>query len=256
MNDKAESEKMKHPKLGKALNIVGWSLAGIFAFSAAFLVIVGAIGSKSQDGAVSLFGKELLIVKSDSMAKCEETDVSEFEIKSIPVKSCVFVEKIPEEETKKAEWLSWIRVGDVLTFRYSYSTQETITHRVISIKNESDGGYEIRLKGDNVSSSNALIQTIHTSEKNPTNYLIGKVTGQSYMLGCMVWAIRTPLGMSLTIIVPCMIVVIWNVVRISVSLKDKRKEKKDIIDSSKDSEIEELKKKLKSLEATSQEAAK
>ena len=121
------------------------------------------------------------------MDKCELTDVSGYRIKSIPVKSCIFVQVAPEDEEQKKEWYARLKVGDVLTFRYVYTRQETITHRIVSIEEKDSGGYIITLEGDNKNAdSEQLRQTIDTSLTDSPNYIIGKVTGQSYFLGIIV----------------------------------------------------------------------
>ncbi len=250
MENSAIKEKNKGWK--KALEIISWVIVAIFAAFAIFAVTISVSSKKDPDGTATVFGTQLRFVKSDSMAECSETDVSQYEIKSIPVKSCVFVETIPEEEKERDEWLSKIKVGDVLTFKYVYTTQETITHRVTNIEPKTDGGYVITLRGDNVASgTGALYQTIDTSLTESPNYIIGKVTGQSYFLGLVIYAVKSPLGISLIIIVPSAIVIIWNAVRIAKVVREGKKEKALAEAESKEKEIEDLKRQLESLKSSS-----
>ncbi len=245
-----ETPANKKPSgIRKALRIILDVITGLFVVCAIFTLAISVVSKKDSDGTATIFGTQLRFVQSDSMAKCDQTDVSEYKIKSIPVKSCVFVEVMPEDETKKEEWLSDIEVGDVLTFKYVItSKQETITHRVVSIVDKDTGGYIITLEGDNKASDTGVLQqVIDTSKTDSPNYIIGKVVGQSYVLGVIIYAFKTPLGIALICIVPCLIIIIFNVGRIiKVCSKDK-KEKALVAAKSKDDQIEQLKKELESL---------
>ncbi len=245
-----ETPANKKPNgIRKALRIILDVITGLFVVCAIFTLAISVVSKKDSDGTATIFGTQLRFVQSDSMAKCDQTDVSEYKIKSIPVKSCVFVEVMPEDETKKEEWLSDIEVGDVLTFKYVItSKQETITHRVVSIVDKDTGGYIITLEGDNKASDTGVLQqVIDTSKADSPNYIIGKVVGQSYVLGVIIYAFKTPLGIALICIVPCLIIIIFNVGRIiKVCSKDK-KEKALVAAKSKDDQIEQLKKELESL---------
>ena len=150
-------------------------------------VLIAAFAPRGEDGASELWGHELRIVTTDSMEECDETDVSAFDIKSIPSNSMIFVEKTPEDEALAHEWYAGLKVGDVLTVRYTYVHQMTITHRITSIEEKEDGGYIIKLAGDNkASDETTLYQTIDTSDKTSTNYVIGRVKGQSRFLGSII----------------------------------------------------------------------
>ena len=50
-----------------------------------------------------------------------------------------------------------VKVGDVLTFRYVYATQVTITHRITSITEEANGEFIIELAGDNKNSEDGQL---------------------------------------------------------------------------------------------------
>lgn len=245
----------KNETFQKALKIAGNVLLYLVIAVAMFVLIVSITSKKDIDGTATVFGKQLRFVQSDSMAKCDLTDVSDYKIKSIPVKSCVFIEVVPENEKEKAEWYKNLKVGDVLTFKYAYTKQETITHRIVSITSNETGGYIITLEGDNKNSdSNLLKQTINTSLADSPNYVIGKVTGQSYLLGLLVYAFKTPVGIICFIIVPCLIIIVFEVLRlIKVFGKDK-KEKFKAEQNKQANEIEELKRQLAELKGNAEKA--
>lgn len=252
------SEKAKK-RLKITLNVL------MYVFLALCIIaVIFTLSTKKDKDGVTVFGMQMRLVVSESMAKSEHTDVSEYEIKDIPVGSMVFVEVIPEDGKERDEWLKRLKVGDVLTFRYTYTAQITITHRIVDIRDNGEGGYFIDLKGDNKTESTAdtLEQTINTSDIISPNYIIGKVTAQSVFIGNLVSTLRTPLGMILIVILPCLAIIVYDVVKIfAIVMEDRKKkdneEKKRLEDEKQKaqleserqrSEIEELKKKLAELE--------
>ena len=56
-----------------------------------------------------------MTVKTGSMEKYKFTNVNEFDIKSIPVDSMIFIELTPNDIEKRNEWFNSLKVGDVLT---------------------------------------------------------------------------------------------------------------------------------------------
>ena len=222
----------------------------IFLILCIFTVFITISARRAVDGAAEMFGYQMRIVVSDSMAKCEHTDVSDFDVKDIPVKSMVFVKTMPKDKAKHDDWYRGLEVGDVLTFRYVYTRQETITHRVTSIVEKEDGGFIIELKGDNVNSEDgALTQTIDTSVPNNMNYVIGEVTGQSYLIGLIISFLMTPLGMVLVIMVPCFIIILLEVLKIINMLNASKKQRNEAANAETERELAALKEKLAALEA-------
>lgn len=233
----------------KVLSIAGNILLYLILAIAVFVLIVSVTAKKDSDGTATVFGKQLRFVQSDSMEACDQTDVSAYKIKSIKVKSCVFIDVIPEDEAKREEWLKTVKVGDVLTFKYVYTKQETITHRVVKIEAKETGGYVITLEGDNkASDSEVLKQTIDTSQENSPNYIIGRVTGQSYLLGLLVYAFKQPIGMVCFVIVPCLIMIAFQIIRIVRTVSADKREKAALEEASRTNEIEELKRQLAALQ--------
>lgn len=220
-------------KTRKILSIVLDVILYLFLALSLFMLVITLSSKNSKDGAISLFGYEMRIVASSSMELSEYSpDVSGYKIKDIKVKSMVFVERIPEDEAKAAEWYSKLAVGDVLTFRYFIgSSQETITHRITDISSTANG-YIIKLQGDNrTEGSTVSTQTIYTSsadypsQNEVYNYVIGKVVGNSTALGYMMYSVKQPVGTALIIIVPCSIIIIWQIIRIVNYLNEERKKK-------------------------------
>jgi hypothetical protein len=254
--------KSKASLVKRIINIIVTVIVYTFFVCCIFCLVVAIVSKTSSDGAVNVFGKQMRIVVSSSMEKSDYTDVSEYEIKDIPVKSMVFIDLVPEDEEKKEEFYASLKVGDVLTFQYYIAGAKIITHRIISITPETKG-YKIELQGDNKSDETVTgVQTIHTYTGDQVtsetfNFVIGKVTGQSYGLGVIIYALKQPLGMALLVIVPCGIIIIYEVIKIITVLSESRREKLAKAhaeeQTQQQSEIEELKKQLAALQQQSQQ---
>ena len=191
---------------------LGRFLLGVILFCflaiATASVLITLFSEKNETGAVELFGYQTLIVTSNSMEECSETDVSKYEIQSIPKNAMVLVQLVPENEAEANSWYRSLRVGDVLTFRYYYAQQITITHRITNITEKKTGGFIIELEGDNKNSNvDQLKQTIDTSDAASMNYVIGKVKFASIFPGLLLSALKSPLGLVLIIMVPCAIII-------------------------------------------------
>ena len=236
-------------KVKKILKIGANVLTYAFLVLCIFTLFIAVSSKKDSDGAATVFGKQIRIIRSDSMAKSEFTDVSDYKIKSIPIKSLIIVETVPKAEAKREAWFSKLKVGDVLTFRYVFVSQETVTHRITEIQPKEGGGYIIKLQGDNATSeSGAGTQTIDTSDLESPNYVIGKVTGKSRALGVLVYALKTPVGIICIVILPCLIIIGLEIVRIIGVLQENKRKQAQEEAEKKENEIEELKRQLAALQ--------
>jgi signal peptidase I len=204
------------------IQIVADLLLSIFLVFVALTVVVVVASKRDIDGTAEIFGYQLRVVTSDSMGECELTDVSQYEIKSIPIESLIVVQTIPDDPNEAQEWYRNLKVGDVLTFRYVYGTQITITHRVAAIV-EKEGGYIIDLAGDNKNAKdNQLYQTIDTTIPNNPNYVVGKVVWTASWAGKLLNALKTPIGLIFLIWIPCVIIVIMQVYEIGTATSNRK----------------------------------
>lgn len=254
-----EERNNNRAKLKKVLRIVGDVLVFVLVAIALFAVVLSIVSKKDSDGTATLFGVQLRFVQSSSMEKCEQTDVSAYKIKSIPVKSCVFVQVVPEDEAEANQWYGDIQVGDVLTVKYYVATrQETITHRVVDIQPNTNGGYTITLEGDNKNddSTKLMQQVIDTTAVNSYNYVVGKVVGQSYLLGLLVYAFKSPVGLICLIIIPCLIIIVFEVLRLARVFNADKKQKLQAQQQQQADEIEKLKRQLAELQNNTQSSDK
>lgn len=246
-----EENKMPVPIYKKILLIAGNVLLYVFLALCIFTLILTVFSPKDEtDGTAELFGYQFRTVISDSMGACKDTDVSGYEIKSIPLYSMVFVQLVPDNAAEAAKWYEDIKEGDVLTVKYVYDTQVTITHRVIEKNPDGNGGYHLVLEGDNKNAENQeqLRQEIYTSDKDSYNYVVGKVTGQSVVLGSIVSLLRSTFGIIFIIILPCVLIILFEIIKIvGVLRSDKRRIEKEE-NARKDQELDELRRKLAELE--------
>ena len=244
-------DKAKAKKIGKIfLNIALY----MFLLLCVFSVCITFFAKKDGDGAVQVFGHQMRIVTSESMAECELTDVSSYKIKDIPLRSMVFVKVMPEDPVKADEWYGSLQVGDVLTFRYVYGTQITITHRVTGIT-QKEGGYVIELQGDNRTIKDGqLTQVIDTSIPNNTNYVIGKVVGQSRVFGAVMTVLMHPVGILLAIVLPCFLIILFEVIKIMKAVDSEKRSKDEEEKAEKEAELADLRRKLMELEKSKNEA--
>lgn len=242
-------------KVLRALQIAGDVLFCLIIAFALFVLIISVSAKRDADGTANVFGYQLRFVRSGSMKKCDQTDVSGYKIKSIPVKSCVFIKKAPAPDDQQAlnEWCSALSVGDVLTFQYSkYGAaniqDKVITHRIVKIEPK-EGGYIITLEGDNKNDTGSVgQQVIDTTKADGLDYIIGKVEGQSYFLGLCVYALKSPVGLVFIIIVPCMIVIAYEVIKIITVLNKDKKDRQQQEKTAKEDEIALLRKQLEELQ--------
>ena len=241
----------------KIRKIISNTVAYLFLALCLFAVTVTVLSKRDSDGAANILGYQMRVVISDSMTACEHTDVSQYKIKDIPVRSMIFVRTMPEDPVKADEWYRNLKVGDVLTFRYVYATQVTITHRVVSVTEKETGGFIIELAGDNKNSSDRqLNQVIDTSVPYNPNYVIGKVVGQSYIIGCAMTFLQQPAAIVFLIILPCLIIMVFEIFKVAKLLGGDKKSHAQVQLSEKEQELEELRRRLAALESmASKEAA-
>ena len=236
-------------KRKKIIHIAKNILLYLFLAVCLMTVVLTVFSRKDADGASEILGYQMRVVTSDSMAACDYTDVSAYRIKDIPLRSMVFVKVMPRDAAQADEWYRSLRVGDVLTFRYVYTTQVTITHRVTAITENPAGGFLIRLAGDNKNSeSGQLVQTIDTSVPENANYVIGKVVGQSYLLGVIISFLMQPLGTVLVIILPCLLIIAMEVIRIVKAVTAEKREQELAEKEEKEQQLRELRHRLDTLE--------
>lgn len=202
------------------------ALSLIFLLLCLFCLIFSLAAARDPYDSMELLGHRLFLVTSSSMERCEATDVSEFSVGSLPLHSLILVKSVPQSEQAAKDFYDELAVGDVLTFRYVYTTQVTITHRITDMEEKESGGYLITLAGDNKSAEGGqLTQTIDTSLPLSPNYVIGRVLFRIPLLGSFLFLLETKIGKLLCIILPATILLIMELFRLVWAYTERSRQK-------------------------------
>lgn len=165
------------------------SVAVLFLLVFAYLIIYFGdqyLGVKTGSSKMPMFGAYVIV--SPSM------------VPTINVNDGIVVQKVVDEST--------LKVGDVITFSSNDEDYEglTVTHRIVGKQMVQSGEYVYRTKGDNnVSEDSALVKF---------SDIYGKVIMKIPMIGYIYNFLTTPLGFSIGIIIPILLVLFSNVYRV------------------------------------------
>ena len=260
--------KEKTSRSRKALNIVIYVMLGLLLVFDVFLLIGRA--NSSSNGASNFFGTEVYTVLTGSMEGSDQfyAEHPEYEIKSCPIDSALFVKRAPTpideqddqntKENKKAALESFygqLKVGDVLTFFFQSNRSNIVTHRIIKIE-KSDEVYRFTLRGDNPTGDKTITASSPTqSVSSDSGLVIGKVTGVNVPLGkFLVHVIQNKIVFGCLVLIPCGVMVLYEMGRIiyvlhsskAQEVAEKRKEE----EREKDALIRELRAKVEKLQAS------
>lgn len=111
-----------------------------------------------------------------------------------------------------------VQVGDVITFlsESPLSNGLTITHRVVAIIQSPDGSYLFRTKGDaNQTADDWLV---------PEENIVGKVLIKIPYIGYIHSFLLNSYGFLIAIVIPCLIIVIYDFIKLSSFLIKKSKQ--------------------------------
>lgn len=142
-------------------------------------------------------------------------------VPTINVEDAILIQRKEENELK---------VGDIITFlstdpRYSGLT---ITHRIVGIEKSKKGDFYFRTKGDN---NNAEDSTL-VSYKN----ICGKVIFKIPKIGYFQQILTNVYGWLFLIIIPCITLVIYDVIKLFKSIKFSKTNNKNQISNNDNSE--------------------
>lgn len=130
--------------------------------------------------------------------------VTESMVPTINVNDAIIVKRVDDKE---------INIGDIITFSSvdKYYFGKTITHRVIEIKNTGSGNYIYKTKGDNNSlADDALVNF---------NNIYGKVILRIPKVGYVQKFVTSPFGFVSSIVLPILLVIIYEVWRVRKTIK-------------------------------------
>ena len=80
------------------------------------------------------------------------------------------------------------------------------------------------------------------------NYVIGKVVGQAYIFGVIMSFLMQPLGIILAIIIPCLVIVILEVIKIVMVLTSGKRQKEKQAREEQEKELEALRQQIAELQ--------
>ena len=212
--DKSPKKKEKKPK-SKIRRIIGWVITGVFgvliAFSAAILIY-------SQLGGDGFVGNYMFpVVLTDSMG-----DV-------YPVGSVLIVEKVDPADVK---------VGDNVTFKYDITPSDGIenkvnmTHQISNIEYDpqwvgqvGSGYYKFTAHGTNKHSEFCKIGGEYGDCTNQLQHfreydLVGRVVRVSPTLTVFYKFVKSPFGLVILILVPCMYLMVTSVIDLFKKIPD------------------------------------
>ncbi|MBQ8180041.1 MAG: hypothetical protein IJ026_06365 [Candidatus Methanomethylophilaceae archaeon] len=162
-------------------------------------------------GSLDLSDTEVRIVISGSM---DGEPREGYEIETIPVRSMVFISKVPTDPEGRDRFHSSLEVGDVLTFDYTHPVSRedmVVTHRIVDIQS-TGSSYTYTLKGDSIADdpTNGSVQVV-TSDSGD---IIGRVTGVAPLLGALTVFVSTTAGKVALVLVPCILLIASEAVNI------------------------------------------
>ena len=179
-------------------------------------------------GSLDFTDTEMRVVVSGSM---DGEPREEYDIRTIPVGSMVFIQKVPEGPYAY-DFYSSLKIGDVVTFNYKNpATREimVVTHRIIDVS-DSNGDMRFTMVGDAIKDdpTNSSEQVVYAS----SNDMIGKVTGVSEGLGDITVFISSAHGKAVLIgVFAALLAIIWigptiykHLARKEKSIEDSTKE--------------------------------
>lgn len=175
-------------------------ITGIFATLVLILLIsqvVGAITSKNNYGVPNLFGKQILVILTDSMEPAYKVD------------EAIFVNKV-DLKTLKASTTPEAKDGDTITF-YDPQNKIVITHRIIEVIEREDGGIDFRTLGDNLNAQTCLARyngpcTIANADYVKGENVLGVVVGKSAFYGQVINATKKPETILIVSVIPLIFV--------------------------------------------------
>ena len=192
-------KKLTAQKLSRCFKIVLRSF--LIAILVILLLIFGIIGICYVD---SLYNSSKGITKEPLFGAY--IVVTESMVPTINVNDAIVIKRVDATN---------VNIGDIITFSSTdrYYNGLTITHRVVGKKVSSEGDYIYRTKGDN----NVLEDTALVDIDN----VYGKVLFKIPKVGYLKKFISSPLGFVLSIIIPVLMIILYEIYRVRKVIKQR-----------------------------------
>ena len=182
-----------------------WLIVGLAVGMMIFTVISVTSVDKNDR---NLFGYRAFIVRSDSM---KATDFGAGDV--------IFVKEVDPAELREGDIVAYISQN-----RYSYG--ETVTHKIRRVLTQAEGGPGFITYGTSTGADDETVVTYP--------YVLGKYTGKIPKIGRFFLFLKTPAGYVVCILVPFLLLIGYNAVRIIRHLRGVKKEERDELQAQKD----------------------
>lgn len=233
---------LKNKKKHHWSKIFTYVFGGLIALLLGFQ-IMGTISASSNFGVASFFGYQTLIVETDSMEP------------AIMINDAIVIKKV-DLSTIKASSSYDAHDGNVITF-YRREDGLIVTHRVVEVLPQEDGGFHFRTLGDNLQADtcpNNQCDPVLNRDYVYGEDVLGVVVGKSAFFGNIVNFMTKPLIVAIVAIVPLSYVFISSIIDI---IKNSKMKEEDFTSEELESfEILKQQEKLKLLVAMEKEKLK
>ena len=196
-------EKKKKSKLRKTLEIIGWSIFGLFFGLFAF-VYVGSLVTKDKNyGVPQYFGYQVMVVLTDSMEP------------EYPVGCMLFIQKVEPSE---------LQIGDDITFYYT--DKMVYTHRLYEITDEG-GQLVYHAHGINKESTQCgggvPADCTYQHQDFTADVILGKVVGKSVFAGGVYSFMTSIPGLLVLLLLPTTYIIVSTMFDLYKKLKEEEK---------------------------------
>lgn len=171
---------------------------------AVFVILLSLFGVLTVCWCDSLYNESKGITKNPLLNTF--VIVTESMVPTIEVNDAIVVKRVKDNT---------LNIGDIITFSSNdlYFNGLTVTHRVVGKKLDVDGNYIYRTKGDNnVLEDTALVDL---------DSIYGKVVLRLPKIGYIHSFVSSPMGFVLSIVIPVLLVIVYEFWRIAKTVRKK-----------------------------------
>jgi len=259
----AEKQKTKFkdlPLWKRIVTIVVDVIVGVFAvFAIASVVIAVSFKVNNSNGTLTFGNTEVRLVQTGSMEWGGEVSpkAKGYLIGEIKTYDAVYINKKPTTDEGQKLFYDNLKEGDVVSFwTVREGTKVNITHRIVG-KTVQGNGYMFTIQGDNWTGGEPACDYIYTCTDSPipSQYIMNEFNGivfkTSSFVGGFFHFVQSKTAIICLVIVPCVLIIGYEVVKIILIVNKDKKKKKLVIKSTgnTEDEIEKLKKMLAEKEA-------
>lgn len=200
-----------NPKLQKALNIAQKVFTIVIIAITVFMMVFTIFSVVTFDkNDRSIFGFKFYIVQTDSMSL---SDLNKDDPVHFNAGDLIIVKEVSDKKT--------LVEGDIISFisQNSDSFGETITHRIRKVTRDAEGGLAFKTYGTNTNTDDESLV--------PASYVLGVYTAQLPIVGQFFGFLKTTPGYIVCILIPFLILIIYQGVNCIRIFRRYKKEQMD-----------------------------